>query len=84
MPVLHPESPLDAFRVGHSTKGSRFWLGCCMWLVITLGELGWVSQASLAIYLWAGLFTAPLVYLTCRTALDALVDECFAFLLTVL
>jgi len=84
-PVVSAAVSLTARRLSsHSSKGSRFWLGGCMWVVVTLGELGWVTQASLAIYLWAALFTAPMVYLTCHMALDALVDECFAFLLSVL
>ena len=67
-----------------SSKGSRVWLGFCLWLTICIGELGWVSQSSLALWLWVALFTLPGVYLTSRAALDALVDESVTFLLSAL
>ena len=67
-----------------SSKGSRVWLGFCLWLTICIGELGLVSQSSLALWLWMALFILPGVYTTCRAALDALVDESVTFLLSAL
>lgn len=68
----------------HSSKGSRIWLAICLWLIVCVGEIGWLSQASLAMWLWVALFTLPTAYLACRAALDALVDEALAFLGSVL
>lgn len=66
----------------HSSKASRVWLGLCLWLVICVGELGWVTQSSLALWLWTALFTLPGLYVTSRSALDALVDEGVLFILS--
>lgn len=58
------------------------WLGLYLWLVICLGEMGWVTQSSLALWLWVALFTLPTVYVTCRAAADALVEEGLLFVLS--
>lgn len=65
-----------------SSKSSRVWLGLCLWLVICIGELGWLNQSSLSLWLWVALFALPRLYVTSRTALDALVDDSLAFVLS--
>ena len=65
--------------LGRTRTGGKFWLGITLWAVIIIGESGLISQATLAMCVWAALFTLPFVYVSCQPALDALVDEAVSF-----
>ena len=59
----------------HDSPATCVWAGLALWGVACLGELRLMGQATYACALWVSLFTLPLTYTICRTALDALVAE---------
>lgn len=81
---LKPCNHENTAVAGHRGKGTRFWLACTFWVVIVIGELGWLSQSSMAIMVWIALYSLPLVYVKSQAALDALVEEACVALLTAL
>lgn len=59
----------------HDSPATAVWTGLALWGIACLGELRLLGQATYACALWAALFSVPLTYTICRTALDALVAE---------
>ena len=68
----------------HDSPATAIWMGLTLWGAACLGELRLLGQATYACALWAALFTLPLTYTVCRTALDALVAEGLALAAQVL
>ena len=60
---------------GHDSLGASVWLGLALWAVACIGELHIFAQPSMLILLWLAAFVLPVAYVTCRDALDGLVDE---------
>lgn len=64
---------------GWAGLGASVWLGLALWAAACLGEARVLGQPSMLIVLWLAAFSLPRVYVTCRCALDSLVEEAFQF-----